>query len=48
MLLSNAGRDWTDSLLSLFRALAREGRTIVMMERELPERWRGAAEPGTA
>jgi ABC-type multidrug transport system ATPase subunit len=48
MLLSNAGRDWTDSLLGLFRALAREGRTIVMMERELPERWRGAAEPGAA
>ena len=48
MLLSNAGRDWTDSLLGLFRALAREGRTIVMMERELPDRWRGAAEPGTA
>lgn len=48
MLLSNAGRDWTDSLLGLFRALAREGRTIVLMERELPERWRGAAEPGAA
>ena len=48
MLLSNAGRDWTDSLLGLFRALAREGRTIVMMERELPDRWSGAAEPGAA
>lgn len=48
MLLSNAGREWTDSLLGLFRALAREGRTIVMMEREIPERWRAAAEPGTA
>lgn len=48
MLLSNAGRDWTDSLLGLFRALAREGRTIVMMEREIPERWRGTAEPGSA
>lgn len=48
MLLSNAGRDWTQSLLGMFRALAREGRTIVMMERELPERWRGAVDPGTA
>jgi len=48
MLLSNAGRDWTDSLLGLFRALVREGRTIVMMERELPERWRGVAGPGIA
>jgi len=46
MMLANAGKDWTDSLLGLFRALAREGRTIVMMEREFPERWRGAAEPG--
>lgn len=48
MLLANAGRDWADSLLGLFRALAREGRTIVMMERELPERWRGSADPGAA
>jgi len=48
MILSNAGKDWIDSLLGLFRALAREGRTIVMMERELPERWRGVAESGVA
>lgn len=48
MLLFNAGREWTDSLLGLFRALAHEGRMIVMMEREIPERWRGAADPGAA
>ncbi|GAB4365349.1 MAG: hypothetical protein Kow00128_07790 [Deltaproteobacteria bacterium] len=45
MVLANAGKDWTDSLLGLFRALAREGRTIVMMERELPDRWKGVAPP---
>lgn len=45
MVLANAGKDWADSLLGLFRALAREGRTIVMMERELPDRWKGVAPP---
>lgn len=44
MLLANAGREWTDMLRALFRALAREGRTIVLAERELPESWRGRAE----
>jgi hypothetical protein len=32
----------------LFRALAREGNTIVLAERHLPERWAGAAGEGTA
>ncbi len=39
MLASNAGRDWTDMLGALFRALAREGRTIVLAERAVPDRW---------
>ncbi len=43
MLLANAGREWTDRLRALFRALAREERTIVLAERELPESWRGRA-----
>lgn len=38
MVLSNAGSDWTDPLMGLFRALAREGRTIVLAERMVPER----------
>lgn len=38
MVLSNAGRDWTDPLLRVVRALAREGRTIVLAERALPDR----------
>jgi ABC-type multidrug transport system ATPase subunit len=38
MVLSNAGRDWTDTLMGLVRALAREGRTIVLAERAVPER----------
>lgn len=38
MVLSNAGRDWADPLMGLIRALAREGRTIVLAERVVPER----------
>ena len=38
-LVANAGRDWTDTLGALFRALAREGRTIVVAERAVPDRW---------
>lgn len=34
--LSRAGREWFEMLGSLFRALAREGRTIVFAEREIP------------
>ncbi len=39
MLVTHAGRDWTDKLGALFRALAREGRTIVLAERAIPDRW---------
>lgn len=39
MLVANAGSDWTDLLGALFRALAREGRTIVLAERAVPDRW---------
>jgi ABC-type multidrug transport system ATPase subunit len=41
MLLHNAGGEWADMLGALFRALAREGRTVLLAERALPERWRG-------
>ncbi len=42
-LVTNAGRDWSDRLGALFRALAREGRTIVLAERSVPERWQVAS-----
>ncbi len=42
MLVANAGKDWTDKLGALFRALAREGRTIVLSERAVPDRWQVA------
>ena len=38
-LVANAGSDWSDKLGALFRALAREGRTIVLAERSVPDRW---------
>lgn len=38
-LVANAGKDWSDRLGALFRALAREGRTIVLAERAVPDRW---------
>lgn len=41
MLLAHAGPGWVDKLGALLRALAKEDRTIVMMERNLPEAWRG-------
>jgi ABC-type multidrug transport system ATPase subunit len=40
MLLHNAGGDWTDMLAGLFRALAREGKTVLLAERTIPEKWR--------
>ncbi len=40
MLLLNAGGEWTDMLGGLFRALAREGKTIILAERTIPERWK--------
>ncbi len=42
MLVANAGRDRADMLGALFRALAREGRTIVLAERAVPDRWQVA------
>ncbi len=42
MLVANAGREWVERLGALFRALAREGRTIVVAERAVPERWQAA------
>src|SRR5512146_1565915 len=40
MLLHNAGGEWTDMLGGLFRALAKEGKTVILAERAMPERWR--------
>jgi ABC-type multidrug transport system ATPase subunit len=34
--VSRIGREWTEMLCALFRALAREGRIILFAERELP------------
>ncbi len=42
MLVANAGKGWSDTLGALFRALAREGRTIVLAERAVPDRWQVA------
>ena len=42
MVLANAGSEWADKLGGLLRALAREERTILMMERQLPEKWQAA------
>ena len=46
MLLHNAGEEWTEMLRGLFRALAREGKTVLLAERAIPERWKskGAGE----
>ena len=43
-----AGSTYREMLGGLFRALAREGNTIVLAERHLPERWAVAAGEGTA
>lgn len=43
-----AGTPYRETLGGLFRALAREGNTIVLTERHLPERWAAAAGEGTA
>ena len=42
MLVANAGKGWSDTLGALFRALAKEGRTIVLAERAVPDRWQVA------
>jgi ABC-type multidrug transport system ATPase subunit len=43
-----AGSPCRKMLGVLFRALAREGTTVVLAERDLPERWAAAAGVGTA
>ena len=50
MLVANAGKEWTDRLGALFRALAREGRTIILAERAVPDRWQVArtGDPGAS
>ncbi|MCL5966318.1 MAG: ATP-binding cassette domain-containing protein [Deltaproteobacteria bacterium] len=45
-LLGNAGGEWEDILAGLFRALAREGKTVVAMERVPPPRLAPAALTG--
>ncbi|PWB63491.1 MAG: hypothetical protein C3F14_08135 [Deltaproteobacteria bacterium] len=45
MLFHNAGGEWTDMLGGLIRALAKEGKTVLLAERAMPERWR-LREPG--
>jgi ABC-type lipoprotein export system ATPase subunit len=40
MLIANAGEEWTDMLGGLFKALAKEGKTIVLAERIFPGGWR--------
>jgi ABC-type multidrug transport system ATPase subunit len=45
MLLANAGREWTDRMGALLRALAREEKTILMMERRLPDEWQAQKAP---
>jgi thiamine transport system ATP-binding protein len=45
MVLANVGSEWADRLGGLLRALAREERTILMMERQLPEKWQAARVP---
>lgn len=46
--VAGAGTPWREMLWGLFRALAREGNTVVLAERAIPERWAlaaGDAEP---
>jgi ABC-type multidrug transport system ATPase subunit len=46
--VAGAGIPWREMLWGLFRALAREGNTVVLAERTIPERWAlaaGDAEP---
>ena len=45
MLLANAGREWADRMGALLRALAREEKTILMMERRLPDAWEAGMAP---
>ena len=48
-LVANAGVEWTEMLGGLFKALAREGKTVLLAERTFPERWKsGDSEEGIA
>ena len=47
-IVAAAGSPFREMLAGLFRALAREGNTIVIAERQLPERWLAAAGEATA
>lgn len=38
-LLENAGPEWSDRIVALFRALAKEGKTIMAFERAMSGRW---------
>jgi ABC-type multidrug transport system ATPase subunit len=40
MLLHNAGEEWAEMLRGLFRALAREGKTVLLAERAIPGKWK--------
>lgn len=44
--VAGAGIPWREMLWGLFRALAREGNTVVLAERTIPERWTIAAGDG--
>jgi ABC-type multidrug transport system ATPase subunit len=46
-LLENAGKEWANRLGALLRALAKEDRTILMMERQLPDNWQTAKFPSS-
>jgi len=47
-MVATAGGPYREMLGGLFRALAREGNTIVLAERRLPEHWAAAAGEGAA
>ncbi len=40
MLVENAGGEWAEMLGGLLRALAREGKTVVLAERAFPGKWK--------
>ncbi len=46
MLLHNAGDEWADMLGGLFRALSREGKSVVLAERAMPGRWISSSRVG--
>lgn len=39
MLLHNAGEEWADMLGGLFRALSKEGKSVLLAERAIPGKW---------